>query len=251
MTTFIGIDLAWRSAKNPSGATVLRGDRSGAELMRTAEPLRGNEAVLAFVRNHATEHTVIAIDAPLIIANVGRQRRCETLVGNRYGARDASCHTSNLTLYPNAASVLLAIDLAEDGFRHAPLSSGARVMLEVYPHAALVELFALEKIIKYKKGTAAAKRAGLRRLQGKVAELAGADPPLLPTPTFQSFISTDVENLAGQRLKDYEDAIDSLICAYLAYHYWRWNSARTEIFGDVETGYILNPSMPLMLPRPR
>ena len=61
ITTFIGIDLAWQSAKNPSGATVLRGDKNGAELVRTAEPLRGNEAVLAFVRNHATDQTVIEL----------------------------------------------------------------------------------------------------------------------------------------------------------------------------------------------
>jgi len=177
----------------------------------------------------------------LIIVNEHSQRACETLVGKRYGSRDASCHTSNLSLYPSAASVHLAKELEREGFCHAPLSGGSRVMLEVYPHAALVELFALEKIIKYKKGNAAAKRSGLRLLQNKLAELADADPPLLAGPTFQTFISTDLQCLAGQRLKDYEDAIDSLICAYLACYYWRWNSVRTEIFGDVETGYIVNP----------
>jgi predicted RNase H-like nuclease len=115
-------------------------------------------------------------------------------------------------------------------------------MLEVYPHAALVQLFGLEKIIKYKKGTVAMKRRGLQELQRKVADLAGVEPPLLSTPMLRTFISTDVQNLAGQRLKNYEDAIDGLICAYLAYYYWRWASGRTEIFGDAGTGYILNPS---------
>jgi predicted RNase H-like nuclease len=30
--TFIGIDLAWKSQRNPTGAAVLRGDRAGARL---------------------------------------------------------------------------------------------------------------------------------------------------------------------------------------------------------------------------
>ena len=225
-----------------SAAAVLRGDQHGAELVDVSRPLHGNEGVLAYIRRHATESMAIAIDAPLIIPNTNRQRVCETLVGNRYGARDASCHTSNLTLYPNAASVRLACELARDGFCHAPLNSGPRVMLEVYPHAALVQLFDLKKIIKYKKGTVAMKREGLQILQRKLAELPNAEPRLLSSPSFHAFICADVQNLGGQRLKDYEDAIDGLICAYLAYYYWRWTCARTEIFGDVKNGYIVNPS---------
>ncbi len=219
-------------------------------MVQIAEPLIGIEAVLAFVRNYTTDRTVVAIDAPLIIANSHSQRECETLVSRRYGSRDASCHTSNLSLYPDAASVRLANELARDGFHHAPVSGDDRVMLEVYPHAALVELFALEKIIKYKKGTVEGKRTGLKLLQDRVSEFSRADPPLLPGPAFQSFIAAGLLNLSGQRLKNYEDALDALICAYLACYYWRWNLARNEIFGNVEKGYIVNPSLPLALTHP-
>jgi predicted RNase H-like nuclease len=58
MTLFIGIDLAWRSENNPSGAAILRGDQHAAELLHVAEPLRGNEEVLAYVRRHVTEEAV-------------------------------------------------------------------------------------------------------------------------------------------------------------------------------------------------
>ena len=115
----------------------------------------------------------------------------------------------------------------------------------VYPHAALVQQFGLSKIIKYKKGTVASKREGLQQLQRKVAEFMDAEPPLLSTSMLRAFISADVRGLPGQRLKDYEDAIDALICAYLGYYYWKWGVARTEVFGDVDTGYIVNPSCPL------
>ena len=236
--------MAWRGDKNPSGAAVLRGGERGAELVEVAAPLHGAD-VLAFIRSHLTERAVVAIDAPLIIPQPTGQRRCETLVGNRYGARHASCHSSNQTLYPNAASVHLAIELLQDGFCHAPANDGARLMLEVYPHAALVELFALEKTIKYKKGSVASKRRGLVQLQGIVSHFTTADPPVLSTPALQAFISTGLENLSGRLLKDYEDAIDGLICAYLAYYYWRWRSSRTETFGAVGTGYIVNPSCSL------
>jgi predicted RNase H-like nuclease len=127
------VDLAWQSERNPSAAALMLGDRSGANLVEVAEPLRSIGDVLAYIRRHATSSTVIAIDAPLIIANDEGQRSCETLVGRRYGARHASCHTSNRTLYPNAASTRLAAALEADGFVHAPgvlQAPAQRIMLE-------------------------------------------------------------------------------------------------------------------------
>lgn len=117
-THFIGIDLAWKSERNPTGAVCLRGDRTGAELVAVAPPLWSTTSVLEFVRTHTAEESVVAVDAPLIITNVSGQRPCETLVGKRYGARDASCHTSNLTLYPAAASVALAKLIEAEGYVH-------------------------------------------------------------------------------------------------------------------------------------
>src|SRR5881392_2715928 len=105
---FIGIDLAWKSDRNSTGAVCLQGDRTGAELVVVAPPLWSPADVLEFVRVNSATESVVAVDAPLIIINRSGQRTCETLVGRRYGRRDASCHTSNLTLYPAANSVALA-----------------------------------------------------------------------------------------------------------------------------------------------
>ncbi len=51
----------------------------------------------------------------------------------------------------------------------------------------------------------------------------------------------DLNELVGQRLKNYEDWLDALFCAYLAYYFWHWRWERNELFGDIESGYILNP----------
>ena len=41
----------------------------------------------------------LSIDAPLIINNISGQRSCKRELSQVYGARKASCHASNTTLY--------------------------------------------------------------------------------------------------------------------------------------------------------
>lgn len=243
--TFIGLDLAWRGDANNTGAVSLVGNRSHARLSSVSPPIDQLEAALTFVDVHAKDETVVAIDAPLIIENATGQRRCETLVGGRYGSRHASCHTSNTRLYPDAGSVRLAAALAYRGFEHAVVaaSPAKRVMLEVYPHAALVALFDLPTILKYKRGRVAAKRQGLRELATHIRRLSSAQPSLEPTRALDELLSEDVEPLKGRALKRHEDTLDALVCAYIAYYFWYWRTERTEIFGDSVGGYILNPTL--------
>lgn len=49
MPVFVGIDLAWKSNTNPSGAAVLIGDRTAVQLETVAEPLRSLSEVGAFL----------------------------------------------------------------------------------------------------------------------------------------------------------------------------------------------------------
>jgi predicted RNase H-like nuclease len=241
-SAFIGVDLAWKGARNKSGVALLIGDRDGARML-DASTVRGNEEIFAYIDRHSLETTFIAVDAPLIIRNASGQRGCETLVGRCYGARDASCHTSNLSLYPGADSVELASQLLSNGFKHAT-SSGLgddRVLLEVYPHAAMIELFRLSKIIKYKKGRVAEKASGQKTLQQKIAELSAFLPPLQDTPGFSATLSVDTSSLRGKDLKWNEDKLDALVCAYIAYYYWYWRDSWNHVFGDEESGYIIVP----------
>lgn len=241
---FIGIDLAWRSEKNLSGGAVLRGDRRSARLIDVNASLASCSAVLAYIEDHAAPATIVAIDAPLVITNERGQRRCETLISKHYGGRHASCHSSNLSLYPHAASVYLASKLVSRGFRHAPDEAhpeNERVILEVYPHPALLELFRLPSIIRYKKVNVARRRSGQREVQQRLNELSHLAPPLESTPRLSEYLAIDVNSLRGAALKAHEDGLDAIICAYIACYYWFWGPSGTRVFGDVDSGYVIVP----------
>lgn len=241
--TFIGIDLAWQSERNPSGAAVLHGDDHGAELVAVAEPLRSLEQVKGWTSPYIGESSVIAIDAPLVIGNAAGLRQCEREVGVRYGARHASCHAANLTLYPQAASVALASWLGDQGFSHAPFAFRGRAMLEVYPHAAFVALFDLSTVIKYKKGLVANRCTGLRQVQATLRMLASEETPLRSNAMLESLLRQDPSALRGRARKSHEDSLDAVFCAYLAFYAWRLGEAGSEMFGTREDGYIVNPRL--------
>ncbi len=242
--TFIGIDLAWISTKNPSGFAVLTGNDSMAELT-ACETVSTQGSVADLVLAHAASTSIVAIDAPLIINNQTGQRLCENQVGRRYGSREASCHTTNMGRYPNSTSVALTSELISHGYTHCDLVNHdcSKIILEVYPHAAMVALWDLPKTIKYKKGDSAAKRAGLEILKTYLWKLTEAEPRLAPTQTLGELLNQDLSMWSGQRLKDYEDKLDAVFCAYLAMYFWRWRSERNEMFGDLVGGYIINPKL--------
>lgn len=239
---FIGIDLAWQSNAHPSGAAVLCGDREGAELLAVTGSLHSLRSVTDFIVGHESYETVVAIDAPLIIENDSGQRHCETLVSRAYGSRHASCHTSNRSRFPDAASVRLAGTLMSRGYRHATTIVSRRTLMEVYPHPALIELFALPSILKYKKGSVSARAQGLEQLQRLLATLELAEPRLLTSPPLSTLLATPPTSLRGSARKALEDSLDALVCAYIAYHYWYWDGKRTAILGDSSEGYIAIPT---------
>ena len=63
------------------------------------------------------------------------------------------------------------------------------------------------------------------------------------TELLRKLLSTDLSELAGHALKNYEDSIDAVFCAYLAFYFWYWGGERNELFGDARSGYILHPKM--------
>jgi predicted RNase H-like nuclease len=250
VASFIGVDLAWRGEGRNSGLAAFLGSENGAEAMHVGEGAQSLDAVLEFILRHEAETTAIAIDAPLIIENPDGQRPCETLVSRRFGRAHASAHTSNLKRFPNAASVELVRRLEEHGFRHclapdAPWNREGRWFFEVYPHPAQVVLFQRDRIISYKKGTVAAKRLGLEELRAEICGRLVSAERFWPTPSLREFLSVDLESLRGRTLKHYEDALDAIMCSYLAFHLWRWGWQRSELLGDLTSGYIVVPSVPL------
>lgn len=182
----IGIDLAWQSDKNTSAVAV--GELKGAILSIHAlkEDLGSVSEIVEFVGSYPDVRG-IAIDAPLIINNITGQRSCEKELSQTYGARKASCHTSNLTLYPDAPSVGLSRMLADPGFAHLSSPDQSRWQIECYPHPAIIEIFDLPERHRYKKGHAAEKREGQIILAGLIRQLA-------ESPVLKLSVDTDLSS---------------------------------------------------------
>jgi predicted RNase H-like nuclease len=243
--TCIGLDLAWHADRHHSGAAVLHLTEAQATIVALGNGLRSLKAVQAFVAQHESAHTVVAVDAPLIIRNAEGRRPCEAALGAVYARRQAGCHPANLALYPDASSVALARWLEGRHYRHAPEADETtdRVMLEVYPHAALVAAFDLPVSLKYKRGGVAQKRAGLRQLSGLLGRLCVGPAPIRAGGLVTPLLSRDVDVLRGQALKAHEDTLDAVVCAYVAACWARRHTEGIDVFGDASSGYIVNPRL--------
>jgi len=245
---FIGVDLAWAVDQKHTGVAVMDGDHRGVRLTALSADLRTLRDVAEFVCSRATGDAVVAVDASLIVKNESGQRPCETAIGRAFGKFGASCHSSNRGRPHFDSGERLVKRLEKAGFAHG-LPIGAtkrrtgRWLFEVYPHPALVRLFDLDRIIRYKKGTVDEKRKGLAVLREHLRGLVSRAALLKPSTCLEDLLSTNLATLKGERLKCHEDLLDAVLCAYLAWHFWCWGQDRNEVFGDLDTGYIVVPKL--------
>lgn len=232
-----GVDLAWQSENNPS-AIAYGNIVDNVLSVSVIDPVvYGIDSV--FDRLNGIKGLLgVSIDAPLIINNTSGQRVCENEISRAYGSRGASCHTSNTKLYPDAKSVHLSKRMLEAGFSHL---KGERWQIECYPHPAIIEIFGLDERLKYKKGTVADKRAGQKTLAALLRQLNGSSTLRLTISGEGSRIldESNIESLRGQALKSNEDALDSVLCLYIAGLYAIEYSG--QVFGDSISGYIWVP----------
>jgi len=237
--TLAGVDLAWQSEKNGTSVAIGELDSGVLTITETDPNLRSLRDVKAKL-DSVWGLRGIAIDAPLIMKNGHGQRPCEKHVGTAYGSRKASCHTSNLSRYPDPASVQLSQRLQDDGFVHLGQLSG-KWQIECYPHPALIEIFGLPERHAYKKGRVTERRAGQTELSRLLLSL--ADSKVLPLrfrPEDYDLLSEDhVGLLRGAKLKQNEDWLDSIVCLYIAGLYAI--EVIEKVFGNVNQGYIYVP----------
>ena len=238
--TLAGIDLAWRGKENQSGVALGRVEGKQLTLSGLTRELFTPDS-LAEKLQHCPSLMGIAIDAPLVIHNKTGQRDCETAIGMEYGARYASCHTSNETLYPAADSVSLSNRLANEfGFAHLGCAPG-KWQIECYPHPALIEIFELDMRHPYKKGKVADKREGQTKLAQMLLGLRHS-PVLklvIPERHMEPFTASHISSLRGDALKGNEDKLDAIICLYIAGLYSLFPNKK--VFGSQDGGYIYVP----------
>jgi len=241
---FIGVDLAF-SPKNNTGVVILesQGSEGGTVNRYVGSKLcKGDDEILAFLEPYLLPgRAVVAVDAPLIVANQTGIRDCERAVGRMYGGRKASAYPANLgnmagTRGPEflrkmrsfGITVLVSPDV---GNLQQDL---AVLVMETYPHAGHLALFELAEVWKYKKKSGRSWELCNRELSIYWTKLCN----LLPDIDKQITLSIDdplgmrLQNwlrrmgdgfeqtslLIGKRYKEFEDLTDGLFCAYVAYH---------------------------------
>lgn len=232
-----GVDLAWQSETNPSAIAWGEIENNVLTVDKIEPAVYGIESVFGVLKD-IDGLMGISIDAPLIINNTSGQRKCETEIGRTYGSRGASCHTSNTKLYPNAKSVFLSKEVLAAGFNHL---QGERWQIECYPHPAIIEIFGLNERLKYKKGKVADKRAGQKTLASLLRKLSSSNTlSLVINDEGNKMLDESyIDSLRGQALKSNEDALDSVVCLYIAGLYAIEHSG--EVFGDSSSGYVWVP----------
>lgn len=241
--TFIGVDLAW-SPRNPSGAAVLKGNAASATVV-DVQHLPDDQSILRFIDRHAgTGPCIVAIDAPLRVPNQTGQRPCERELQQAFGRFHAGAYPANRQRLATDGVIrgeALVEALEARGFT---LSAGigpgepGRWVIEVYPHPAMVAVFGLDRILRYKKGTKDERLKAWRRLQELLCGLSEAEPSLLGQ---EDVCRRPVETMTATARDAYEDQVDAVFCAYIALYGYRWGKQRCHSFGSLEAGFIFSP----------
>jgi predicted RNase H-like nuclease len=251
---FVGIDLAW-SERNPSGVAVI--DSEGV-VQRASAALQTNDEICQFADLDSAEGAVIAIDAPLTVTNLSGQRPVEKELNSIFGLYDAAPHSANLS-NPNFQETgrirRLTHRLVELGFAQTAVISKQtppRVFLEVFPAPSLVVLFPCHlhtehthcrpPRYKYKSGRHWPEvhseweiyRARLRSLECR-------EPVLRFSADVRNQTSVDITKFKGVRYKAFDDLLDGILCAYLAYYFWHWGEDGCRVVGEPATGSVTLP----------
>lgn len=238
---FVGIDLGWQSGK--SGLCCLQWSDKKLTIL-DLDCILEIECIFNWIDSWTplTTPAIIAVDAPTIISNQTGTRLADQLTHKYFGRYHAGSYPANLQRPFAQRTVNFGISLEAKGFNHAPTiipQKLGRFQIEVFPHPAIINLFGLAKILKYKKGRLADRKAELLKLHQYIINIL---PTLEPSLSISdNFL--DLEKINSMTtLKTTEDKLDSLICAYIGAYWWYWGQTKNSVLGDRSTGYIVVPN---------
>ncbi len=238
MIKFLGIDLGWKTGA--SGLCCLNWQDNQLHLLNL-DCIVSITDILTWIDTYAPapEPAIVAVDAPTLIPNATGMRLPDKLTHKHFHRYHAACYPANLGRPFAQRTVEFGLSLEALGFVHAPTIETqklSRFQIEVFPHPAIVNLFGLERILKYKKGKLSERRAELIKLREYILDCLPTLEPALKLDALPEIPFT------GSALKNVEDKLDSLICAYVAAYWWYWGLEKNIVLGDRETGYIVIPS---------
>ncbi|WP_353931783.1 DUF429 domain-containing protein [Okeanomitos corallinicola TIOX110] len=240
---FIGVDFGWTS--QPSGLCCLELIDGKLQLLDLDRQDAIADIFLWIDENLQTgEPAIIAVDAPTLIPNPTGSRLPDKLSHKYFGKYHAGCYPANQNLAFAERTINFGLELETRGFVHAPTiepQKPGRYQIEVFPHPAIVNLFQLDRILKYKKGKIAERRLELIQLYNYIQEILPKISPYLCSSAFICGSFPSEIPTTGKELKATEDMLDSLICAYVGAYWWFWGTEKNLVLGDESTGYIVVP----------
>ncbi|MCJ7666692.1 MAG: DUF429 domain-containing protein [Anaerolineae bacterium] len=245
---FVGIDLAW-SVRNTTAVAVAEGDSQEASLLHCKSDLGSDQEITDFI-DQCVGFTpaLVAIDAPLKVPNETGSRPVDRRITEVFGQFEAGAFPANRSRWGGGVrSESMVQYLLERGFQHSyrlQRRDKRRIFFEVYPHPAMVSLFHLDKTLKYKArgGRSYEHRyEEYKRYQEYLKDLTNSEPKLVLN---EERFAKEVSALRGKDLKTYEDLLDAIFCAYVAYYAWYWGPERYETYGDEKEGSIIVPMTP-------
>lgn len=239
---FIGIDLGWSSGA--SGLCSLQWHNNQLEILNL-DRQNSIPEILTWIDTwvSSTEPAIIAVDAPTLIPNLTGMRLPDRLTHQHFGRYHAGCYPANLSRPYAQKTVEFGLSLEARGFEHAPTLEAqklGRYQIEVFPHPATINLFQLERILKYKKGKLAERQLELLKLRQYLTKILPTLQPSLTLSSSELINNFEIPNTLAT-FKALEDKLDSLICAYIAAHWWYWGLEKNLVLGDRTTGYIVIP----------
>ena len=252
---FLGLDLAWGKKNTTGGCVISCSAESGsrASVLDSVETLGDDNEIVSWIsrwndtEDARQEGLLLGVDAPLLVPNNTGKRPCETTLGKRFAKFQAGAHPANRTIFgDDVRGERLVARLAEICIRHdpylvAPRQNNTRQVMEVFPHPAHIVLFQLAKTLKYKpkpKRTYETRWAAMNEYCRLLRSLAAFDPPL-DLPDY--WPPADVSGIIGSNLKQLEDGLDALSCAYIVLWYWSHGECGAEVLGDMTDGYVVIP----------
>jgi predicted RNase H-like nuclease len=236
---YVGVDLSW-SGRALSGVCAL--DAAGTILAEDAVPA---DALPAWIAEHRSDRSLIAIDGPLIVPPDDQAvRACEIELLRLYGGRGGGP-------FPGGARSLCMRGRDESpGMRLLwaiggpidldPFSRDApHRAIEVFPTPTWLELFPAEPRLIYKRGPKADRLRALDRLRARL-EMLGLAPGIMAERW-----------RAARTLRDWkaiEDILDARLCAYVA-RLWDQHGDPSWVItgrkdGDWRYGYVIVPRPP-------
>jgi len=225
----LGIDMAWGD-KMPDAIAEVQMDVDGRILIGGCHYGHGDEHLRGILSGEGA--VLIVVDAPMICINEQGARPVDLECSRLFRVYEAGCHPVNLKLCSRPLRV--AEMLSSMGYKH-DWRLGQRAVMEVYPHPAMVRFFRLEKTIKYKKGRVAEKRREFHRYQR----------------LFSAWVAEHWRDaqwsaefhrvLTEPWTKEMEDRLDAYLCAFIGLWHLKYNGSRSEVLGDLETGFMVLP----------